>query len=123
MQIIPTLPVHLPQQPYMWNPPQQGPFIQPPFPQGSGMFFHPQMAWTQTQPPLVTILNQGDWMQNPEPQLHVPHAPLAPHIMACPPQVYMGAPDEGVCTQNPPQELGMPNPAVEPSLQDFLEKQ
>lgn len=122
MQIIPALPVHLPQQPYMWNPPQQGPFIQPPFPQGSGMFFHPQMAWTPNpQPPLVTILNQGDWMQNPEPQLHVPHAPLAPHFITCPPQVYMGAPDGGVCTQNPQQELGMQNPAVEPSLQDFLE--
>lgn len=85
---------------------------------------NPQMVWGQAPYPQVGKMeNQGGCMQNPQLQVHMPHAPLAPYVITCPPQqTYIGNLDEGACLQNPPQVVSKQEPVIGPFMQCVLEK-
>lgn len=131
MSAMPTLGTHLPQGPFIWNPHTQGPSFQASFSQGPDMFLpNPQMVWGQgPHPQMGRMENQGDCMQNPQLQVHMPHAPLAPYAITYPTQqTYIRNLDEGACTQNFPREMEGPiegswcmqEPATGPFVQYFL---
>lgn len=120
MPVMPANHAHLPQGPFMWNTHPQGPFIQ-----GPGMFLpNPQMVWGQVPHPQVGKMeNEGGCMQNSQLQVHMPHTPLAPYVIPCPPQqTYMGNLNEGACMQNPPPEMYTEKPAIGSFMQYVLEK-